>query len=86
MPIDNEINENDDRVSVPCDSREISNKLEPDKNDGNPATLKEGLAEGEINKPDECDKDSMHKLNHLAHFCCDKEGLNFENLSFLRSH
>ena len=26
----------------------------------------------------------MHKLNHFAKVCCDKEGLNFENLSFSR--
>ena len=84
MPIDNEINENADRVSVPCDSREILDKPEPGKNDGNPAKLKEGLAEGEINKPDECNKYSMHKLDHLAQVCCDKEGLGFENLSFSR--
>ena len=84
MPIDNETNENADRVSVPCDSREILDKPEPGKNDGNPAKLKEGLAEGEIDKPDECDKDTIHKLNHLAQVCCDKEGLNYENLSFSR--
>ena len=40
MPIDNEVNENADRVLVPCDSREILDKPEPSKNNGNPAKLK----------------------------------------------
>ena len=59
-------------------------KPEPGKNDVNPVKLKEGLAEDEIDKSTECDKESMHKLNHLAQVCCDKEGLNYENLSFSR--
>ena len=92
MPIDNEINENDDRVSIPCNSREILDKPLPGENDRNPANIKEGLVEGEnnkndeANKPDECNKDSMHNLDHLAQVCCDKEGLGFENLSFTKSH
>ena len=90
MPINNEVNENDNRDSVPCNSREILDKPLPGENDSNPANIKEGLAEGEndnndeANKPEECNKESMHKLDHLAHVCCDKEGLGFENLSFSR--
>ena len=90
MPINNEINENDDRDAIPCNSREILDKPLPGENDSNPANIKEGLAKGENdnndeeNKPDECNKESMHKLDHLAQICCDKEGLGFENISFSR--
>ena len=72
MPINNEINENDDRDAIPCNSREILDKPLPGENDSNPANIKEGLAKGENdnndeeNKPDECNKESMHKLDHLA--------------------
>ena len=84
VPIDNEINEDADRVSVPYESREMLDELESGKNDGSPAKSKEGLAGDEIDKSTECNKESMHKLNHLAQVCCDKEGLNYENLSFSR--
>ena len=94
MPINNGINENDDRDSVPCNSREVLDKPLSGKDDSNPVNIKEGLAKGEIdnnvecknsheaNKPDECNKESMHGLDHLAQICCDKEGIGFENLSF----
>ena len=88
MPINNEVNENDNRDSVPCNSREILDKPLPGENDSNPANIKEGLVKDEndnndeANKPDECNKESMHKLDHLAQICCDKEGLGFENISF----
>ena len=84
IPINNEVNENADRVLVPCESREMLDELESGKNDGSPAKSKEGLAGDEIDKSTEYDKESMHNLNHLAQVCCDKEGLNYENLSFSR--
>ena len=62
----------------------------PGEDDSNPTNIKEGLAKGEnynndeANKPNECNKESTHKIDHLAQICCDKEGLGFENLSFSR--
>ena len=94
MPINNGINENDDMDSVPCNYREVLDKPLSSKNDSNPAKIKEGLTKGktdnnvecknpfETNKPDEYKRESMHRLDHLAQICCDKEGFGFENLSF----
>ena len=96
MPINKGINENDDRDSVPCSSKEVLDKPLSGKSDSIPAKIEEGLTKGEVdnnvecknsfetNKPDECNRESMHRLDHLAQICCDKEGLGFENLSFSR--
>ena len=40
MPIKNEINENDDRDAIPCNSREILDKPLPGENDSDPANIK----------------------------------------------
>ena len=64
--------------------------------DSTPAEVEEGLTKDktdnnvecknpfETNKPDGYNRESMHRLDHLAQVCCDKEGLGFENLSFSR--
>ena len=96
MSINDEVNKNDDRDSIPYKSKAVLDQPLSGKSDSTPAEIEEGLTKGktdnnvecknpfETNKPDEYNRESMHRLDHLAQVCCDKEGLGFENLSFSR--
>ena len=96
IPINDGISKNDDRDSVPCNSKAVLDQPLSGKSGSTPTELEEELTEGkndnnvecknpsETKKPDEYNRDSMHRLDHIAQVCCDKEGLGFENLSFSR--
>ena len=96
IPINDGISKNDDRDSVPCNSKAVLNQPLSGKSHSIPAEIEEGLTKSktdnviecknlsETNKPDEYNRESMRTLDHLAHIYCDKEGFGFENLSFSR--
>ena len=96
IPINDGVSNDNDRNTVPCDSKAVLDQPLSGKNDSTPAEIEERLTKSktdndfkcenlfETNKPDEYSRESMRRLDHLAQICCDKEGLGFENLSFSR--